>query len=130
MKKEKYEKAILEELNKFPNITSACNKVGLSRQSFYRWTGFDPKFKAKVEKALLSGVNSINDLAESKLVGQIKRDDLKAIRFWLSHNKSNYMHPRPTNNFFESLLDPDKKITGIKVEIINRKEELEKKEGS
>ncbi len=115
MKKFKFEKTFLEELSKVPNISGACNKVGLSRQTVYRWMEMDSNFEKKVNDAMERGINSINDLAESKLISKIKQENFPAIKYWLGNNKVNYIHPRPTG-FWDKLFE-DNKLSDIKVTI-------------
>lgn len=95
MKKKKTERKFLKELRRVPNISLACENVRISRNTIYRWRGEDPDFMAKMDKALLSGVDSINDLAESKLISHINNGNMRAIEYWLGNNKKNYIKPRP-----------------------------------
>ena len=71
-----------------------CESLTVSRQSFYRWMEEDIEFKEAVESALNIGVESINDLAESKLVSNIRKGSQRSAEFWLINNKRNYMKPR------------------------------------
>lgn len=96
MKKAKVEKTFLEELTKVPNISIACERVNLSRQTIYRWMDEDWKFRNAVEKAIQLGDESINDLAESKLVSNIKSGSPRAIEYWLNNHKRDYLKPRPS----------------------------------
>ena len=129
MKKFKFEKTFLEELSKVPNISGACNKVGLSRQTVYRWMEMDSSFEKKVNDAMERGVNSINDLAESKLISKIKQEDLQAIKYWLSNNKTNYLHPRPSG-FWDKYFE-DNKLSDIKISVFHTdKNPLDSEENS
>jgi hypothetical protein len=47
-----------------------------------------------MDSALDSGVHSVNDLAESKLISHINNGNLRAIQYWLDNNKKNYIKPR------------------------------------
>ena len=94
MKKIRLEKAFLEELAKVPNESLACKNVGLSRQSIHRWKKEDPKFRKKCEEALQLGTESINDLAESKLIANIQSGKQRSIEYWLDNNKRAYIKPR------------------------------------
>lgn len=95
MKKTKLEKKFLKELRRVPNVSLACENVRISRNTIYRWRIEHSAFKTKMDKALLSGVDSINDLAESKLVSHINNGNMRAIKYWLDNNKKNYVKPRP-----------------------------------
>jgi hypothetical protein len=102
MKKYRKEKSFLEQLKTIPNISLACEKVGLSRNTVYRWCNEDSEFKKRVDEALESGVESVNDLAESKLVTNINNGNMRAIQYWLDNNKKTYIRPRP-KNFWDAL---------------------------
>ena len=95
MKKDRLEKTFLEELSKTSNISITCEKVGLSRQTVYRWMDENIKFRKKVNQALQFGIESISDLAESKLIGHIKSGSQRSIEYWLDNHKHNYIRPRP-----------------------------------
>ncbi len=97
MKKKYKEDKFLEQLERVPNVSLACEKVGLSRNTVYRWCIEDTDFKARMDTALDSGVHSVNDLAESKLISHINNGNLRAIQYWLDNNKKNYIRPRDKN---------------------------------
>lgn len=97
MKKKYKEDKFLEQLERVPNVSLACEKVGLSRNTVYRWCIEDSDFKARMDTALESGVHSVNDLAESKLISHINGGNLRAIQYWLDNNKKNYIRPRDKN---------------------------------
>ena len=88
-------KAFLEQLHTIPNISLACEKVGLTRNTIYRWCKDDPEFQENVDLALSRGEDSITDLAESKLITHINSGNLRAIKYWLDNRKKEYMRPRP-----------------------------------
>lgn len=111
MKKSNFEKTFLEELQKTSNISIACERAGLSRQSIYRWRNEDEKFNKKVIEAIRMGVESINDLAESKLIGKIKDGKQRAIEYWLNSNKQKYIRPKP-KEFWPHMFREDKVTQG------------------
>jgi hypothetical protein len=94
MKKHYKENKFLEQLERVPNVSLACEKVGLSRNTIYRWRGEDPDFAARMDEALVSGTESVNDLAESKLISHINNGHMRAIQYWLDNNKKKYIKPR------------------------------------
>jgi hypothetical protein len=118
MKKLRKEKEFLEQLAICPNISIACERTGISRNTIYRWKKEDEKFEARLEDALITGVDSINDLAESKVVGEIRAGNLSAAKYWLDNNKKNYVRPRP-KGFWDSLGWGEKKVTGMKIEFVD-----------
>jgi len=95
MKKHYKENKFLEQLERVPNVSLACEKVGLARNTIYRWRSEDPAFAARMDTALQAGTESVNDLAESKLISHINNGNMRAIQYWLDNNKKNYIKPRP-----------------------------------
>lgn len=83
MRKEKAKKLLREELAKTPIISVACKKVGVSRQSFYRWSSKDPSFRKTMMVAILDGEKLINDMTESQLLRLIQDGNFSAVRYWL-----------------------------------------------
>lgn len=111
MKKYRKEQALLDQLKTIPNVSLACEKVGLSRNTVYRWCNEDPDFKARLDDALENGIQSVNDLAESKLITNINSGNMRAIQYWLDNNKKTYIRPRPKN--FWDVLDTPGQIAQI-----------------
>ncbi len=114
-KKDKKVKAFLEQLNTVPNISLACEKVGLARNTIYRWCKDDPEFQESVDLALLCGTDSIIDLAESKLISHINNGSLRAIQYYLDNQKKEYMRPRP-KDFWKKPFVP---ITSITIDTVD-----------
>jgi hypothetical protein len=85
MKKHKYAKMFLTELETMPNISVACKRVGLSRQTVYRWCREDNNFEEKLNDALTLGVESMVDLAESKLLANVSGGNQRAIETALDY---------------------------------------------
>lgn len=83
-------KAITEQLKKTPIIQVTCEKLGISRATFYRWKKNDEKFAEEVDLALQEGSQLINDMAESQLITAIKNGNLTGIIFWLKNHHKNY----------------------------------------
>ena len=73
-------KNFLEALhNNLGNISEACNKINISRQTYYRWVDDDVEFEEQcknVEESLL-------DLAENRLLEKIDKYDTTSIIFFL-----------------------------------------------
>lgn len=95
-KKSRKAKAFLEEISRIPNISIACEKIGLARNTIYRWCKEDPKFQESVDIALASGNDFVTDIAESKLISLITSEvvNLRVIRYWLDNHKKEYIRPR------------------------------------
>jgi ACT domain-containing protein len=88
-RQETNKKLIVEQLKQTPIVQTACEKVGVGRSTYYRWRKEDNEFAQEADEALLAGKLLVNDLAESKLMSQIRDNELSAIKFWLRNN-----HPR------------------------------------
>jgi ACT domain-containing protein len=89
-KQDKQKELLLENLKKAPIVQLSCEKVGISRATFYRWKKDDAAFAEKAERAILNGQQLINELAESQLISAIKDKNMTAILFWLRNNHKNY----------------------------------------
>lgn len=81
---------LLEHLRKAPIIEVACQKAGISRQTFYRWKFEDPEFAKELEKAIDDGRMLVNDLSESQVLSLIRDKNWPAISFWLKHHHPSY----------------------------------------
>lgn len=95
MKKHRYEKRFLVELESNPNIALACKRVGLSRQSVYRWCREDADFSEKVAVAMHLGVESILDMAESKLLSNASAGNQRAVEKTLDYYGKRSERNRP-----------------------------------
>lgn len=90
MKKNKVKDQFLAELRRVPIVQVACEKVGVSRTSLYRWRRGDKKFEKAMDEALAEGVELVNDMTESQLLTLIKEKNYSAISFWLRHRHSKF----------------------------------------
>jgi ACT domain-containing protein len=90
MKKHNSSKLFLEEVAKVPIVQIACEKVGISRNTVYRWRKEDSEFASKMDTALAEGVEYINDVAESQLLNMVKEKNFPALSLWLRHRHSAY----------------------------------------
>lgn len=80
----------LEELKKVPIIQVACERVGISRQTFYRWKKESKKFSSEIDLSMKEGIAFVNDMSETQLLNLIKEQDYKSISFWLRHRHDAY----------------------------------------
>jgi len=90
MKKNKKQDEFLEQLRKIPIVQVACEKVGLSRNSVYRWRKADAAFRKSMEEALAEGEELVNDMSESQLLSMIKEKNWSAVSFWLRHRNPKF----------------------------------------
>lgn len=103
-----YEKSkFIEYLRDTPLVSFACKKVGIARATYYRWFKDDKDFREQIQEVLHHGRQNINDLAEATLIKLMKKENFNAIRFWLQHNKKQYVPvrthyiPPPTHSHVE-----------------------------
>ena len=61
------------------NISATCEKVGISRRTFYYWKERNEKFREAIEEAEESNI----DMAETKLKTAILNGDMTATIFFL-----------------------------------------------
>lgn len=108
-------KALIEQLKKTPITQVACEKMGISRATFYRRKKKDQGFADEVEQAIEEGSHLINDMAESQLISAIKNSNLTAIIFWLKNHHKSYS---PKLEVTTKNLDPE--LTEEQKEIIKR----------
>lgn len=81
---------MLEQLQKTPIVQVCCEKLSISRSTYYRWRDESPEFARQADKALAEGVALINDLTESQLLSAIKNGNISSIFYWLNHRHSAY----------------------------------------
>ena len=115
MKKHRKANKFLEELCKVPIVSVACEKLGLSRNTIYRWRNEDTEFRKEMDKAMKLGEESINDLAFSKEIMHIQRGEPWAIKHWIDNHHKNYIKPRSRSFLSELMGENNKKITGFEV---------------
>lgn len=84
---------LLEEIEKTGTIQIACDKNGISRNTFYRWMKEDKEFLEQVRYALALGVGLVSDVAISNILNGIKSKDMKATTFWLTHRHPDFRRP-------------------------------------
>ncbi len=90
MKKNKVKNTFLEYLRKVPIVQVACEKIGVSRNSVYRWRNEDENFRKEMEIALTEGEALVNDMGESQLLSLIRDKNWPAISFWLRHRNPKF----------------------------------------
>jgi hypothetical protein len=89
MKKDKDQQLIIEQLKKIPIVEIACEKIRISRSTFYRWRE-DKAFAAAADAAMKDGELYINDISEAQVISLIKEKNWPAISFWLRAHHPTY----------------------------------------
>jgi len=101
VKKKANQIKLLEQLKTVPIIEVACQKIGIGRNSYYRWRRESKKFSQAADKALEEGCQFINDLAESQLISAMKDNNLTAVMYWLNHRHNTYRNKLEVNGSLE-----------------------------
>lgn len=114
MKKKKIKNAFLEQLRKIPIVTVACEKVGISRNSVYRWRNEDEEFVKEMDVALAEGEALVNDMSESQVLSLIQEKNWPAISFWLRHR----------NPKFRERIEVDARINQINEKLTPEQEDI------
>jgi len=95
-------------------VSTACNRSGISRSSFYKWYHEDEEFRKKVDE-----IDNLKlDFVESKLFKNIENEKEKSIIFYLQHkgHKRGYIQKQNIN-----LTSNEEDIKKIEIEIIESK---------
>lgn len=121
MKNNRSIKRFIDNLKQVPNVSMACRNSNISRNTIYRWQRDKEGFNEKFDEAIYQGVESVNDMAESKLFTLIQAGSMRAIKYWLDNNKKSYLKPRPDSVY--DRLDNRKRVTGFDVTIRHAKYE-------
>lgn len=119
MKKSRIIKPLLEELSNFPNMSVACKKLGISRNSVNRWTNEDTELKEKINQSLADGESHLNDIAENQHLKKLQEGDTKAIYFHLDRCHPRYAKPKFDPSVLEILEQQQKVKKDIEVKAIS-----------
>ena len=95
-------------------VSTACNRTGISRSSFYKWYHEDQEFRKKVDD-----IDNVKlDYVETKLFKNIENEKEKSIIFYLQHkgHKRGYVQKQNIN-----LTSNEEDIKKIEIEIIEPK---------
>lgn len=120
-KKKKIQEKFLETLKHTPIVEHACDTVGISRNTIYRWKKESPRFRNKVEESLSFGVDRVNDFAESNILNEIKSRKIETTKWWLSRRHSAF----GATNYRREYLDLKKSIENQNIE--KKQKEAKKK---
>lgn len=93
-KSKKVLKQIITEIENIPNVSIVCARVGISRQTYYRWLRTDAQFAENVTDAMVIGNESICDMAEGKMVELVRAGDFRALKHILDNRHREYKKPR------------------------------------
>lgn len=102
---------VLEYLTESGNVSYSCKRVGISRETFYKWKE-NRVFAFNAEAAIEYGKSFVNDLAHTQLIFNIQKGDMQAVRFHLASCHPDYQPKRPR------ILDDEISIPVATIEII------------
>lgn len=119
-RREKTKQLVVEQLKKLPIVQLACEKISLSRSTYYRWRKEDERFTQETDEALLAGKQLVNDLAESQLISAIRDKNITAIIFWLKNHHNDYK----TRVELSGNIKTDMKLTPEQEDIVRKALEL------
>lgn len=97
-------------------VKTACDEVGVLRQTYYKWLKADKRFRERVQDIKEVGL----DYAESKLLQKIKAGNLTAIIFYLKTQGKVRGYIERTD-----VTSGDKPIEAVKVTIVRAKKQEE-----
>jgi|GEM_PF-279461 hypothetical protein len=86
----KLKEALINTLKEMPIIEVAVKRIGIGRDTYYRWKNQDKDFLKRSQEAMMRGIEFINDLSESQIIALIKDKKMSSIKFWLRHNHPKY----------------------------------------
>jgi hypothetical protein len=89
-RKAETKEALIDALKKMPIIEVAVKRVGISRDTYYRWRLEDEGFLKRSKDAMEEGVEFINDMSESQIISLIKDRSFQAIQLWLKQHHPSY----------------------------------------
>lgn len=97
MKKNRIKTKFLDELRELPIVDMACRKLGISRQSYYKWRKEDVDFFKESNEALSQGESKINDMAVSNVIRGIQSQSESYTKYWLSCRHPKFSKPYERN---------------------------------
>ena len=91
----------LKELAKSGNVYIASMKIGIHRDSHYRWKKEDKEYAKQATLAEKRGRENNCDVAEHALMINVKEKKMDAIKYVLSHNSPKYRIKRDSKVILE-----------------------------
>jgi hypothetical protein len=92
---------VLEYLAESGNISYACKRAGISRETFYKWREERP-FAYDATLAIEHGKSFVNDLAHTQLIHNIQQGNMQAVRFQLERCHPDYKPRRPLEPYMDN----------------------------
>ena len=89
-RKSRMKEALLNVFKEMPIVEVAVKRIGITKDTYYRWLKEDEEFGKKAKEAMARGIEFINDMSESQIIALIKERKMSSIRYWLRHNHPKY----------------------------------------
>ena len=112
-RQDKEKQTLINILKEMPVITVAVKRLGISRDTYYRWKTEDNDFLRQSSAAIKEGIEFINDMGDAKIIQLINEGKLPAIALWLKHNSQRYgakAMPRATDPSIADLTPKEKRF--------------------
>jgi hypothetical protein len=116
IRQQQQKQLFIDQLRKTPIVQIVCEKIGVSRSSFYRWKQADAEFSKACDEALEDGYLLVNDLAESSLMTAIRDQSLPAVMFWLRNHHAKYRNKLDVTG---SITTIQEKLTDEQQQVVN-----------
>jgi hypothetical protein len=121
MRKAKHDKhLILKQLEKYPNMEAACQKVGVSHATVYRWIQTDKLFADAVNVAKSIGNSTMRDVAENNVMQGLKDNDQKYTLYYLNKRHPDYKKQEQINPHAQVNFTAEDAIKVAEQNILNR----------
>jgi hypothetical protein len=90
-KAKRQKELFLSKLEEMPVVSVLCQKLKIPKSNIYRWIEVDSEFKKRFEEIKKRGDETINDLALSVIIQNMKNGNLGAAKFWLSNKHQDFI---------------------------------------
>ena len=103
VRQQKQKQLFIKQMEGIPVIAIACQRIDISRSTYYRWIQEDFEFDNLVKEARVKGVDHVNDAAESGLISLIHEKHPTSIYYWLNNHHVDYNG----NSQYAKIVKPD-----------------------
>ncbi len=90
----RFKTKLLEHLKDSGNVSYACKRAGISRETYYKWRR-SKVFAEEADVAIDLGKEFVNDLAHTQLIQNIQQGHMGAVKFQLASCHIDYQARKP-----------------------------------
>lgn len=108
-RQKKQKATLIEEIQKVPTLEIAAKRAGVDRSTVYRWCESDKEFNKQFRQAHYEGIHRTNDVAESKVIEGIYKDDKFYTSMWLKNRHPAYRQRKVVETEKSTAPSPEKK---------------------